>query len=115
MVFLALFIVQAFTMTLVPFLTSVVAVCFTMFVAGLVNGSGNVISTTVIQQVLPRHLMGRIMGAFAFTNFGFYPLSVALGGVLVAHYGLVLVFLLNGAFISIPCILGLFSSEFRKL
>ena len=113
--FSIIFTIQAFAMTLVPFLSSVLAASVAMLVAGLMNGSGNVTSMTLIQQTLPRHLMGRIMGAFAFTNFGFYPLSVALGGILVAHYGSVLAFLLNGALISVPCILSLFSSEFRKL
>ena len=114
-VFQIIFIVQAFVMALVPFLGSVLAASLAMLVAGLMNGLGNVISTTLIQQTLPRHLMGRIMGALAFTNYGFYPLSVAAGGILVAHYGPTLSFLLNGALIAIPCILGLFSSELRRL
>ncbi len=113
--FLIIFIIQACAMTLVPFLSSVLAASLAMLVAGLMNGSGNVTSTTVMQQSLPRHLMGRIMSALAFTNFGFYPLSVALGGILVAHYGPILVFLLNGALIAGPCIFGLCSSEFRRL
>ena len=68
-----------------------------------------------MQQALPRHLLGRIMGALALTKFGFYPLSVALGGILVAHYGPVFVFLLNGTLLLIPCIFGLFQHELREL
>jgi hypothetical protein len=86
-----------------------------MLIAGVLNGLGNVTGVTVMQQALPRHLMGRIMGALALTNFGFYPLSVALGGTLVARYGPIIVFLLSGMLLLIPSIYGLFQREFREL
>lgn len=75
-----------------------------MLVAGIMNGLGNVTGATIMQQVLPRPLMGRIMGALALTNFGFYPLSVALGGVIVARSGPLFLFLLDGALIVAPCV-----------
>ncbi|HEX6477963.1 MAG TPA: MFS transporter [Ktedonobacteraceae bacterium] len=109
------FIIEAFAMTLVPFLSNVIAAASAMLIAGVLNGIGNVTGVTVMQQALPRHLMGRIMGALALTNFGFYPLSVALGGILVAHYGPIFVFLLNSTLLLIPCIFGLFRREFREL
>ncbi len=102
-------------MTLVPFLDNVIAVACAMLTAGILNGLGNVTGVTVMQQALPRHLMGRIMGALALTNFGFYPLSVALGGILVAHYGPIIVFLLSGTLLLVPCIYGLFQREFREM
>lgn len=109
------FIVEAFAMTLVPFLGNVIATACAMLIAGVLNGIGNVTGVTVMQQALPRDLMGRIMGALALTNFGFYPLSVALGGILVAHYGPIIVFLLSGTLLMLPCIFGLFQREFREL
>ncbi|HJT56771.1 MAG TPA: MFS transporter [Ktedonobacteraceae bacterium] len=109
------FIVEAFAMTLVPFLSNVQTAACAMLIAGILNGLGNVLGVTVMQQALPRQLLGRIMGALALTNFGFYPLSVALGGILVAHYGPIFVFLLNGMLLLIPCIFGLFQREFREL
>jgi hypothetical protein len=112
---LTCFIVEAFAMTLVPFLGNVIAVACAMLIAGVLNGLGNVTGVTVMQQALPRHLMGRIMGALALTNFGFYPLSVALGGTLVARYGPIIVFLLSGMLLLIPSIYGLFQREFREL
>ncbi len=102
-------------MTLVPFLSNVQSATCAMLIAGMLNGLGNVLGVTVMQQALPRHLLGRVMGALALTNFGFYPLSVALGGILVAHYGPIFVFLLNGMLLLIPCIFGLFQREFREL
>ena len=109
------FIVEAFAMTLVPFLSNVQTAACAMLIAGILNGLGNVLGVTVMQQALPRQLLGRIMGALALTNFGFYPLSVALGGLLVANYGPIFVFLLNGMLLLIPCIFGLFQREFREL
>lgn len=110
---LVFFIMQAAITMLIPFLSSVVAVSLAMFVAGVMNGLGNVTGTTIMQQVLPRPLMGRIMGALALTNFGFYPLSVALGGVVVALYGPLFLFLLDGALIMVPCVYSIvFLREF---
>jgi hypothetical protein len=68
------FIIEAFAITLVPFAGNILAVACAMLIAGVLNGLGNVTGVTVMQQALPRHLMGRIMGALALTNFGFYPL-----------------------------------------
>lgn len=101
---LAFFIAQASMTMLIPFLHNVVAVSCAMLVAGIMNGLGNVTGATIMQQVLPRPLMGRIMGALALTNFGFYPLSVALGGVIVARSGPLFLFLLDGALIVAPCV-----------
>lgn len=115
LVSLICFIVEAFAMTLVPFLSNVQTAACAMLIAGILNGLGNVLGVTVMQQALPRHLLGRVMGALALTNFGFYPLSVALGGILVAHYSPLFVFLLNGMLLLIPCIFGLFQREFREL
>jgi MFS family permease len=112
---LVFFIVEAVALALIPFLTTVVAVAVTMIIVGLMNGLGNVIAVTLTQQILPRHLMGRIMSAFGFTNLGFYPLSVAVGGIVVAHYGSLPIFLLGGVLIAIPAMIGVLQREFRNL
>lgn len=56
-------------------------------VFGLCNGIGNVTSITFIQRQLPRELMGRMMGAIAFGNFGLNPLSVVVAGFAAARFG----------------------------
>lgn len=112
---LSCFIMQAGAMTLVPLLGSVAAASCIMVIAGAMNSLGNVILVTQVQQIFPRHLMGRIMSAFAFTNFGLYPLSVAVAGIIVAHYGPISVFVMNGILIAVPCIIGGFQREFRGL
>ena len=112
---LAFFMVQAVAIGSIPFLHNVVAICGVMLLAGTMNGLGNVIFITVMQQVLPRHLLGRIMSALAFANFGFYPLSVALGGSIVAHSWVILIFLSDTVLIAVPCVFGLFQHEFHEL
>ncbi len=112
---LSFFIVQACMIALIPFFNSVVPVCICMLSAGLMNGLGNVTTVTLMQHVLPRSLLGRIMSALAVTNFGFFPLSVALGGFLVAHYGSLFIFLLNAILIALPAAWGLCQPECWKL
>ncbi len=115
MVGLVFFLVQSIAIGLIPFLHNVVVICCVMLLAGTMNGLGNVIFITMMQQVLPRHLLGRIMSALAFANFGSYPLSVALGGSLVAHSGVTLIFLADAVLIGVPCVFGLFQREFQAL
>ena len=51
-----------------------------MAAMGIFNSVTNIIFITIIQQIIPRHLLGRVMGAFMFASFGSYPLSVAIVG-----------------------------------
>lgn len=54
---------------------------------GLCNGLGNVSFISLVQQSLPRHLMGRFMGALGFANFGLFPISAAVAGLLIGTFG----------------------------
>ncbi|HLZ59182.1 MAG TPA: MFS transporter [Ktedonosporobacter sp.] len=114
MLALSFFLVQACAVTFVPFAGSVVAASCALAVGGVMNGLGNVTSGTLIQQALPRHLMGRFMGALAFANFGSYPLSAGLASIVVAHYGPIPIFLISESLIIGPCIFGLFQREFQQ-
>jgi MFS family permease len=112
---LTFFFMEAALFADIPFLRSVIAVSCVMAIAGLMNGLGNVFAITMMQQVLPRHLLGRIMAALAFANFGFYPLSAAVGGLVVSHFGPTIMFLAWGVLIGGPCIFGLFQRQFWDL
>lgn len=114
MVELIFFLVQSIAIGVIPFLHSVVIICSIMVLAGTMNGLGNVIAFTVMQQELPRHLMGRIMSALAFANFASYPLSVALGGSIVQHLGILFIFLADAALIGVPCVFGMFQRAFQE-
>lgn len=85
-----------------------------MLGAGVLNGLGNVIILTVVQAILPKRLMGRVMSVFAFANFGLYPFSVAIAGVLIPHYGTNFIFIVNGLLLIVPCIWGGLQRDFWR-
>ncbi len=78
---------QSVAIITIPFLGGLEGAAVALALMGLCNGLGNVSFMTMIQQHLPRQLMGRFMGALAFCNFGLFPVSVALSGVTVARFG----------------------------
>ncbi|HLG78926.1 MAG TPA: MFS transporter, partial [Ktedonobacteraceae bacterium] len=65
--------------------------------------------------IIPRHLMGRIMGILLFASFGTYPISVALGGVLTNHFGPVILFPFSGLILGLTILFGISQRELREL
>ncbi|HEU0028647.1 MAG TPA: MFS transporter [Ktedonobacterales bacterium] len=82
---------------------------------GLFNGLGNVTFMTLIQRKLPRNLLGRIMGVFAFTNFAMFPLSVAASGFAVARYGPEPVIIAGAGLLFGALFIALLSRDLRNL
>ena len=82
---------------------------------GLFNGLGNVSFMTLLQRKLPRNLLGRIMGVFAFTNFAMFPLSVAASGFAVARYGPEPAIIACAALLFGALVIALFSRDLRNL
>ncbi|HZO74609.1 MAG TPA: MFS transporter [Ktedonobacteraceae bacterium] len=71
--------------------------------------------TFIIQQKFPRHLLGRISGAFTTCEFSLQPISIALSGVIVAHWGSVPVFLINGILGLLCLSFALIQREIREM
>jgi MFS family permease len=114
---LVLFLIMSGAMMLIPgagALAGVPGVAADLALMGVANGLGNVSYVTALQQRFPRHLLGRIMGALALTNYGLYPLSVAVAGVAVGHYGPGWVILWGGAVTSLAVVAALCSPEMRE-
>src|SRR6266571_750899 len=88
-------ILQAIAVALIPY-GGLAGSIVCMAAMGIFNSVTNVIFITIIQQIIPRHLLGRIMGVFMFASFGSYPLSVAIVGTIVAHLGPAIIFPLSG-------------------
>ena len=82
---------------------------------GVSNSFTNVIFITIIQQIIPRHLLGRVMAAILFASFGTYPLSVAVAGFLVASFGPVFLFPVSGTALFLAFGFGLLRPELREL
>ena len=100
---------------LIPFTGGVVGAVVCLSVAGVLNGLTNVTFFTLLQQRLPRHLLGRIMGIVMFASLGTFPLSVALGGVVVARLGPVVVFPAGGILLALAITYGFFQREVREM
>ncbi|HZS78902.1 MAG TPA: MFS transporter [Ktedonobacteraceae bacterium] len=107
-------VLQAVFIVLIPYggLAGAVA---SMAAMGICNSLTNVFFITIIQQIIPNHLLGRVMSVIMFASLGSYPLSVAVTGVIVAHYGATIMFPITGAFLSAAAIFGLLQKELREL
>ncbi len=100
------FLIEALLFILLPFMGNVGVGVLFMLGAGILNGILAVTTMSIIQGALPAHLMGRVMSLFAFANFGLYPISVAVAGVIVPHYGSIPVFLVGGILLALPALVG---------
>jgi MFS family permease len=109
-----LFLVNALADALVPFLGGEVGAAGALLVAGAVNGMGNVVAITMVQKAIPPALTGRIMGTVMLCSFGSFPLSVAVTGLLVHHFGPVPFFPVGGAVLALAILYGLSQREFRR-
>jgi hypothetical protein len=105
---------QGVAVVLIPF-GGLAGAIVCMAAMGVFNSMSNVIFVTVIQQIIPRHLLGRIMGVLMFANFGAYPLSVAVVGVIVARFGPSIIFPIGGAMLFLAVAFGLTRRQLREL
>lgn len=86
-----------------------------MLVAGAANSITNILLLTAVQQTMPRHLLGRIMGLLMFGSFGIYPVSAALAGVLSNHFGPTILFLFGGLLLGLVMLFGITQKALRQL
>ena len=115
MIALIFALVQGVLVAITPFTGGLTGAAITMAGWGLFNSMSNVLIITLLQQKLPRSLMGRIMGAFGFANFGLYPISVAVGGVVVDRLGPEILFVITGVLLFVAILYGLFQPELRNM
>src|SRR5205085_9278253 len=80
-------LIQAITFAIIPFAGGLIGATVSMAATGVCNSVTNVIFMTVMQERLPRQLLGRIMGVLMLASFGSFPLSVAIAGVVVNRFG----------------------------
>ena len=106
---------QGIFVAVTPFTGGLLGAAISMGVWGLVNAMSNVLLITLLQQKMPRALLGRVMGAFMFANFGLYPISVSLGGVVVDRFGPAILFPITGIMLSGAILYGIFQRELRDL
>jgi len=114
-IMLVLILVLAGCYPLVPFVGGLAFAMMVMAVAGVANGLLNVLFFIVIQQITPRHLLGRTMSVLMLANFGVYPLSVALGGVVTTQLGPAVIFVAAGGLMALSSLFGWLEPEMRNL
>ena len=112
LLFFTVQVIPIFALAFAPNIYIAVA-CMAGF--GILNGLGNVSFMTLIQRKLPRNLLGRIMGVFAFANFATFPISVAVSGFAVARFGPQPVIIGGGVILGGSVIAAFFSRELRNL
>jgi MFS family permease len=83
----AAYLAEALFLAVVPYLGGVVLVGAALAVTGAMNGFGNVVMITVFQRWAPPDLLGRLTGLLLLASFGVFPVSVALGAVVVHDLG----------------------------
>lgn len=86
-----------------------------MLIGGIANSAITVLLFTTIQLIIPRHLMGRVMGLLMFSSFGLYPVSVALAGVLSNQLGPVILFPFGGLLLGLVMLFGMTQKALREL
>jgi predicted MFS family arabinose efflux permease len=111
----AAFLVEALFLAVVPYLGGVVLVGAALAVTGVMNGFGNVVMITVFQRWAPPDLLGRLTGLLLLASFGVFPVSVALGAVVVHDLGPAPFFPIAAAALAAAILLGLSQRSWRQL
>jgi hypothetical protein len=106
---------QALAIALIPFTGGLIGTMICMCVMGMTNSITNILFITLIQQVTPRHLLGRVMSVIMMASFGSYPLSVAISGIIVAQTGPAIFFPLTGIILATAIVFGLSRRALREI
>ncbi len=93
----------------------VIGAVICMLIGGIANSGITVLLFTAIQLVIPRHLMGRVMGLLMFSASGLYPLSVALAGVLANQFGPAILFPFGGLLLGLVMLFGMTQTALREI
>jgi MFS family permease len=95
----AAFLAAAICAAAVPYLGGIVGAIAALGAFGALNGFGNVVMLTVFQRWAPPELLGRLTGLVLLAAFGTFPISAALGALLVHDFGPAPFFPLSSGFI----------------
>ena len=107
------YLIAAASVSLVPFLGGLAGSAAAILVFGAVNGFGNIVLITLLQQWAPAHLLGRVMSLVMLAGIGSFPASVAISGVLVHRLGPSPFFPVAGVVLAITILGALTQREMR--
>jgi predicted MFS family arabinose efflux permease len=109
------FLAEAAFLGVVPYLGGTIAAGAALAAFGILNGFGNVVMITTFQRWAPPGLLGRLTGLLMIASFGVFPLSVALGALVVHALGPAPFFPLAGAAVAVAILAGLTQRTWRDL
>lgn len=102
--------------------TTFIALCFnhsipfaiiTEIIGGIVMAIFSVHNTTICQQAIPNHLMGKVFSVRLLIIRGAMPLGVFIGGILSEIYGVRPIYLMIGLIISFVSAVGMITLYFK--
>jgi len=108
------FLGEALFLAVVPYAGGLITIGAAMAAVGICNGFGNVVMITVFQRWAPPSLLGRLTGLLMLASFGVFPISVALGALVVHNYGPALFFPLAAAVLAAAILAGLSQRSWRN-
>ena len=111
----AAFIAESIFLGAAPYLGGILAVGAALAAFGFLNGLGDVLMITLFQRWAPPALLGRLMGMVMLASFGIFPVSVALGAVVVHALGPVPFFPIAAAVTAAAILAGLSQRSWRNL
>ena len=109
------FLAEALFLAAVPYAGGLAAIGATIAAFGVFNGFGNVVMITVFQRWAPAEMLGRLTGLLLLASFGVFPISVALGALVVHRFGPVPFFPLAAAVLAAAILAGLSQRCWRDL
>ena len=107
------FIVEAAAIGLLPYLGGEVGAAIALLFLGAGTGLGGVLFLTMAQRSIPRAILGRVMSVIMLCTLGTFPLSVAVTGLLIHHFGATPFFPIAGVFLAVAVLGGNTQRAFR--
>lgn len=108
------FLVEALVVSAVPYLGGAVGAGCGLAVVGAAEGLGNVLTITAFQRWAPAAVRGRLMSLVLLTSFGVFPVSVAVGALVVHQFGAAPVFPASGATLGLAILFALTQGKWRE-
>ena len=107
------FLGEALFLAVIPYLGGTLAAGAALIAFGATNGFGNVVMITTFQRWAPPAALGRLTGLLMLTSFGVFPISVALGALVVHDLGPAPFFPLAAAGLAVAILVGLTQRTWR--
>jgi predicted MFS family arabinose efflux permease len=107
------FFAEAVFEAVVPYLGGTLAAGAALAAFGMLNGFGNVLMITTFQRWAPPAALGRLTGLLMLCSFGVFPVSVALGALVVHDLSPAPFFPLAAAAVAIAIVTGLSQRSWR--